>query len=432
MGAELGATTSVFPSDERTREYLRAQGRGRSWKELGADENAEYDERTEIDLCKIEPMIACPHSPDNVKKVSEIEGIPVGQVIVGSSVNSSFRDLMIVVKTLEGRSVNPAVSLEINPGSRQVLENIAINKGVVTLLKAGARIHQPGCLGCIGIGQAPATGTVSLRTFPRNFKGRSGTDNDQVYLCSPETAVASSVSGRITDPRGLGSFPNFKEPKKFKVFEGNIIPPIPLEDAREVQLVRGPNIVVISDIPSLADEIEGEVLLRLGDNVSTDDIMPAGNSVMRYRSNIPAISEFLFRRIDPDFSARAKEKGGGFIVAGANYGQGSSREHAALAPTFLGIRAKIAKSFARIHRTNLINYGIVPLLFKNPSDYEALAAGKMLRINGIRTAIENSDPEVSLIVEGKYIPLLLSFSNRERAVLLAGGELNFIREKLNV
>ena len=430
MGAELGATTSVFPSDHRTREFLEAQGRGDVWVELKADEGAEYDEHAEIDLGEIEPLIACPHSPDNIKKVSEVEGLEVNQVIVGSSVNSSFRDLMIVVKALEGRTVHENVSFEINPGSRQVLENVAAHGGVVTLLMAGARIHQSGCLGCIGMGQAPASNTVSLRTFPRNFKGRSGTEDDQVYLCSPETAAAAAIFGRITDPRKLGAYPALKDPDKYITDDGNIVPPLPPKEAEKVEVIKGPNIVSIHDIAPLPDTIEGEVLIKTADNITTDEIMPAGSNVLPLRSNIPAISEFVFTRIDPNFPARAKEKKGGFVVSGFNYGQGSSREHAALAPNYLGVKAKIAKSFARIHRTNLINYGIVPLVFKNETDYDAIDVGTFIRIEGIKKAIENGDEEITIKADGKEIPALLRFSERERRVLLAGGELNYIKSKL--
>ncbi|MBF0499726.1 MAG: aconitate hydratase [Candidatus Riflebacteria bacterium] len=431
MGAELGATSSIFPSDHHTRNFMVAQGRGDAWKELKADEGAQYDENTEINLCEIEPLIACPHSPDNVKKVSEVEGLPVGQVIVGSSVNSSFRDLMIVVKALENRVIHENVSFEVNPGSRQVLENIAAHGGVLTLLKAGGRIHQSGCLGCIGMGQAPATNTVSLRTFPRNFKGRSGTDNDQVFLCSPETAVAAAIFGKVTDPRKLGNCPEVLEPNEYITDDGNIIKPLSLEDSKNIQLVRGPNIVEINDIAPLQDVLEGEVLIKTGDNISTDDIIPAGNKVLPYRSNIPAISEFVFSRIDSDFSRRAKEKNGGFVVGGNNYGQGSSREHAALAPSYLGVKAKIVKGFARIHRSNLINYGIIPLVFKNPSDFDEIKAGMHLQIVGIRAAIARGDEEITLQVNGKTISVLMKFSSREREILVAGGELNFIRHKLN-
>lgn len=427
MGAELGATSSIFPSDRHTRDYLTAQGREAAWKELKADDGAGYDENAEIDLDLLEPLIACPHSPDNVKKVSEVAGLEVGQVIIGSSVNSSFRDLMVVAKALENRISHETVSFEINPGSRQVLENVEAHGGVMTLLKAGARIHQSGCLGCIGMGQAPATGTISLRTFPRNFKGRSSTEDDKVYLCSPETAVAAAIFGKITDPRELGACPEIIEPPKYLIDNGQIIAPLPIEEAKRVQIIRGPNIVPIGEGLFLEDTLVGEVLLKAGDNVTTDEIMPAGNKVLPLRSNIPAISEFLFTRIDPQFPARAREKGGGFVVAGANYGQGSSREHAALVPRYMKVKAKIVKSYARIHRVNLINFGVLPLVFKNGADYDTVQTGMPIIIKGIRSALEKGDSEISIRIGDRDITVLLSFSARERAVLLAGGELNYVR-----
>lgn len=430
MGAELGATSTVFPSDHRTREFLKAQGRDRVWVELKADEGAEYDEQAEINLGEIEPLIACPHSPDNVKKVSEVEGIEVAQAITGSSVNSSFRDLMIVVKALEGKTVHENVSFEINPGSRQVLENVAAHGGVVTLLQAGARIHQSGCLGCIGMGQAPPTGAVSLRTFPRNFKGRSGTADDRVYLCSPETAVAAAIFGKITTPHKLGKCPEIKDPEKYITDDGNILPPLSPEEAENVEIAKGPNIVTLPDIEPLPDVLEGEVLIKVGDNVSTDEIMPAGNKTLPLRSNIPAISDFVFTRIDEDFPARAREKSGGFVVGGVNYGQGSSREHAALAPSHLKVKAKLARSYARIHRANLINFGIVPLVFKNESDYAAIKLGSVVKIGGIRSAIQQGKTELSVKIDGKDVLMLLELSDRERKVLAAGGELNHVKARL--
>ncbi|MFH1538011.1 MAG: aconitate hydratase [bacterium] len=427
VGAELGATSTVFPSDNRTREFLEAQGRGGVWVELKADEGAEYHENAEINLSELEPLIACPHSPDKVKKVREVGGIKVGQAIIGSCANSSFRDLMIAVKVLDGRAVHEDVSFEINPGSRQVMENVAAQGGVLTLLQAGARIHQPGCLGCIGMGQAPATGAVSLRTFPRNFRGRSGTEDDRVYLVSPETAVAAAVFGEITDPRELGEYPEVKALKKFVTDEKNIIAPLPPDEARKVQLVKGPNIVSLPDFEPLPDVIEGKVLIKVGDNVTTDEIMPAGAKVLPLRSNVPAISEFVFARIDEGFPARAKESGGGLVVGGVNYGQGSSREHAALAPGYLKVKAKITKSYARIHRSNLINYGIVPLVFRNEADYDAVEQGATVRIEGIRAAVERGETELTVRVNGREVAVLLELSEMERRILLAGGRLNLVR-----
>ncbi|HHT9138975.1 MAG TPA: aconitate hydratase [Candidatus Wunengus sp. YC60] len=436
MGAELGVTTTVFPSDHRTLEFLKSQGREQVWKECKADTDAEYDEHDEIDLSKLEPLIACPSSPDNVKRVSEVEGTPVAQVIVGSSVNSSFRDLMIVCKALEGKTVHPNVSFEINPGSRQVIENVTARNGVLTLIHAGARIHQSGCLGCIGMGQAPAGGTVSLRTFPRNFPGRSGTEGDQVYLCSPETAVAAAIYGKITDPRKLGDYPQVKEPERYLFNENLIIKPLPVKKRNTIKIIRGPNIAPFPSLEPLPEHCEGEVILKVGDNITTDHIMPAGNEVLPLRSNIPAISEHVYERVDASFAKRCQEKGGGIIVGGENYGQGSSREHAALAPRFLGIQVKIAKSFARIHRSNLINFGIVPLLFKHPNDYDVISQGDSIRIQDMKKAVKEGREEIKALWHSKQtkqekdIALILKATEREREVLLNGGLLNTVRDKL--
>ena len=338
MGTELGASTSVFPSDMRTREFLESQGRGHVWTEILPDTDARYAEVMDMNLSELEPLIACPSSPDNVKKVSEVEGLDVGQVIVGSSVNSSFRDLMVVAKAVEGRHCHPDVSFEINPGSSQVLLNVAERGGVVNLILSGARIHQSGCLGCIGMGQAPATGVVSLRTFPRNFPGRSGTQNDQVYLCSPETAVAAAIFGKITDPRKLGAYPKVSNPDKYLINDENLVFPPP--DSSTVEIIMGPNIKPFPHFGPLEDTLEGVVLLKVGDNITTDHIMPAGSKVLPFRSNIEAISDFVFGQLDPEFPARARSHGTGFVVGGENYGQGSSREHAAIAPRFLGSASK--------------------------------------------------------------------------------------------
>ncbi|MBI4379201.1 MAG: aconitate hydratase [Nitrospinae bacterium] len=427
MGAELGATTTVFPSDERTREFMLCQGRGDQWVYLEADEDPNYDELDEIDLSKLEPLIACPTSPDNVKRVSDVEGIPVAQVIIGSSVNSSFRDLMIVCKALEGKRAHPDVSLEINPGSRQVIENIIKINGAITLTHGGARIHQSGCLGCIGMGQAPATGTVSLRTFPRNFPGRSGTENDQIYLCSPETAVASAIFGKITDPRRLGKYPEVVEPERFEFNEDLIIRPLPIAERKKVGIIRGPNIVPFPILGLLPDEYEGEILLKVEDNITTDHIMPGGNDVLPLRSNIPAISEHVYERVDKTFFKRCREKGG-IIIGGENYGQGSSREHAALAPRYLGVMIKIAKSFARIHRSNLINFGIVPLLFCDPSDYQCLKQGDRLRFPELRKSIEEGKDEIAALCGMREVRLKLKVTERERRCILEGGYLNLVKK----
>ncbi len=430
MGAELGATTTIFPSDERTKEFLVKQGRGDQWVCLEADEDAHYDELDEIDLSKLEPLIAYPASPDNVKKVSEAEGIPVAQVIIGSSVNSSFRDLMIVCKALEGRKAHPDVSLEINPGSRQVIENVILEGGAVTLTHAGARMHQSGCLGCIGMGQAPATGTVSLRTFPRNFPGRSGTENDQVYLCSPETAIAAAVFGKITDPRKLGDYPEVVEPEKFIFNEGLIIKPLPDAERKKVEIIRGPNIAPFPGLGPMPDEYEGEVLLKVGDNITTDHVLSGGNDVLPLRSNIPTISVHVYERVDKTFYRRCREKGGGIIIGGENYGQGSSREHAALAPRYLGIQIKIAKSLARIHRSNLINFGIVPLLFSDFSDYERLKQGDSLRFPELRKTIEAGKDEITALSGDRKVKLKLKVTDRERKCLLEGSYLNLVKKEM--
>ena len=426
MGTELGASTTVFPSDNRTREFLESQGRGNVWTEILADPDAQYSEIMEINLSELEPLIACPSSPDNVKKVSEVAGIDVGQVIVGSSVNSSFRDLMIVAKAVDGRHCHPDVSFEINPGSSQVLLNVASQGGVANLILSGARIHQSGCLGCIGMGQAPATGTVSLRTFPRNFPGRSGTPNDQVYLCSPETAVAAAIFGKITDPRELGDYPRVSNPEKYVINDENFVFPDP--DGSQTEIAMGPNIKPFPHFGPLEDTLEGMVLLKVGDNITTDHIMPAGSKILPLRSNIEAISEFVFSQMDADFATRAHAHDIGFIVGAENYGQGSSREHAAIAPRYLGVRAKIAKSFARIHKANLINFGILPLVFANPDDWETILQGETLRIEGLRKALESGkgDLTAQVVDSGKTIPLRLEASDREFRILLAGGLINLV------
>lgn len=424
MGAELGATTSIFPSDTRTREFLESEGRLTSWTEILPDDDARYGSIIEIDLSSIEPLIACPSSPDNVKKVSEVEGIDVGQVIIGSSVNSSFRDLMITAKAVEGRHCHPDVSFEINPGSSQALLNVAEAGGMINFLLSGARIHQSGCLGCIGMGQAPATGTVSLRTFPRNFQGRSGTVPDAVYLCSPETAAAAALFGKITDPRKLGEYPRVSNPSRYLINDENLV--FPPEDSAGVRVLMGPNIKPFPELGDLEDTLEGVILLKLGDNITTDDIMPAGVGILPLRSNIEAISDFVFRNIEPTFSQRARDAGTGFIVGGENYGQGSSREHAAIAPRFLGVRAKIAKSFARIHKANLINFGIIPLTFVDPDDYDHLLQGEKLRFESLRSAIQYGQTELvaQVVPSGKKVPLRIDVTNRQKQILVAGGLLN--------
>ncbi|MFH1491091.1 MAG: aconitate hydratase, partial [Pseudomonadota bacterium] len=431
MGTELGATSTLFPSDENTLAYLESQGRGDAWRELSADEGAVYDEQAEIDLSSLEPMIACPSSPGNVVTVREVAGLKVDQAIVGSSVNSSYRDLMVAVKILEGRKRHPDTSFHINPGSSQVLENIAAQGGMVSLIKSGARIQESGCLGCIGMGQAPGTGQVSLRTFPRNFPGRSGTKDDRVYLCSPETAAAAALKGVITDPRDLGeemAYPRIKDPEKYLVDESSISHPSP--EMRGTEVLRGPNIKPFPELAPLPETLEAEVAIKVGDNISTDGIMPAGNMILPLRSNIEAISEFVFYQIDPDFSRTCKEKGLVVVVGGENYGQGSSREHAALAPRYLGVRAKIAKSFARIHKANLCNFGILPLIFKNHEDYDLFEKGTRVLLPDIRARIERGEREIPLEAGGRTVFTVLDVSDRQRGHLLAGGALNYVREEL--
>lgn len=433
MGTETGATTSIFPSDERTKEYLIAQGRGGVWVPLSADEGATYDEYAEIDLSKLEPLIAKPSSPGNVVSVREIVGLKVGQAIVGSSVNSSFRDLMVAAKMLEGRRVHPDTSFHVNPGSRQVLENVYQAGGLLAFLTSGTRVHEPGCQGCIGMGQAPATGEVSLRTFPRNFPGRSGTKDDKVYLCSPETATAAALRGVITDPQDLAremKYPHIEDPEKYLIDEKSII--FPSENLMKTEIIRGPNIKALPELKPLPDTLETEVVLKVGDNISTDTIMPAGNRVLPFRSNIEAISEFVYSQIDPDFAKECKARGMVIVIGGENYGQGSSREHAALAPRYLGVRAKIVKSYARIHKSNLCNFGIIPLTFKDPKDYDRVNKGTKVVFPDIRRRIERGDREIPAEVDGQTIITVLDVSERQRKHLLAGGALNFVKNDLLV
>ena len=425
MGTELGATSSIFPSDDNTYAYLKAEGREEVWRELSGDPGAQYDEYAEIDLANLEPLIACPSSPGNVVPVREVAGIKVDQVIVGSSANASFRDLQVVAEIVKGRIAHPDTSFHINPASRQVLENVANQGGVVTLLQAGARIHQSGCLGCIGMGQAPGTGQVSLRTFPRNFPGRSGTKDDQVYLCTSETAAAAVLKGVITDPRDLGKemdYPRIQDPERYIVDTSSII--YPTDRSGKVEIIRGPNIKPFPKLDPLPETLEAEVVLKVGDNITTDHIMPAGNKVLPLRSNIEAISEYVYYQVDPEFHTKCKKKGSVVVIGGENYGQGSSREHAALAPRYLGVRAKIAKSYARIHLANLCNFGILPLTFKDPADYDLLHTGLHIDFPDIRKHIEQGDVEIPLTVNDKQIITILKVSQRQRHMLLAGGALN--------
>ena len=431
MGTELGATSTVFPSDENTRSYLEAQGRGEAWVPLAADADARYDETGEMDLATLEPLIACPSSPGNVVPVRDVAGTIVHQVIVGSSANSSYRDLMVAARILEGRHVHPGVSFHVNPGSRQVIENVTKMGGALNLLSAGARIHESGCLGCIGMGQAPGTGQVSLRTFPRNFPGRSGTKDDKVFLCSPETAAAAALKGVITDPRDLAkdmAYPRIQDPEEYQVNAFSIV--FPLERPPEKEILRGPNIRPLPRMEPMPETLEARVAIKVEDNITTDHIMPAGSKILPLRSNIDAISEFVYSQVDPDFHKVCKEAGRAVVIGGENYGQGSSREHAALAPRYLGVCAKIVKSFARIHKANLCNFGILPLTFKNPQDYDRCQKGSKVVFPEVRKHVLNGDREIPVEVDGHAIVTLLDVSSRQRQLLMAGGALNYVREKL--
>ncbi len=427
MGAEMGATATVFPSDNVTLAFLKSQNRAKDWVELVADPKAEYDEHEEIDLSKLEPMIACPSSPGNVVPVSQVAGKPVFQCMVGSSANPGMRDFAIAAMIVKGKQVHERVSFDIIPTSRQILENLTVNGYLEDLIHCGGRVHQAGCNGCIGMGQAPATQKISLRTVPRNFPGRSGTKDDLVYLCSPETAAASALTGVITDPRTLKmKYPHYQEPKELIVNTEALIGPKAGETA---ELEMGPNIKPLPLFPALEDHIKGPVLLKMGDNVSTDEILPAGTKVLPFRSNIPAISKFTFCQIDENYYDRAMplQKSGSLVVAGANYGQGSSREHAAIAPRFLGLRAVIAKSYARIHRKNLINFGIVPLLFNDENDLKAIDQGDVLEISNLRKALQaDGKIEVKNVTKNKMFTVRHTLSHRELEELLAGGLVNAV------
>lgn len=423
MGTETGATTSIFPSDEITRAFLSSQDRKDQWVELKADDDAKYSEIIDINLSEVEPLIALPHSPDNVKAVSEVEGTPVDQVCIGSCTNSSLRDLKMVAALLKDKKISDRVSLTISPGSRQVLENLAASGELVHLIRAGARIIENACGPCIGIGQAPPSGAISLRTFNRNFKGRSGTEDANVYLVSPETAVAAALTGEITDPRKLGVYPKITMPEKLLINDNAFIFPT---TATSTEIIMGPNIAPLPTFQPLQAKLSGEVLLKTGDNISTDDILPGGSEIMSLRSNIPEISKYTFCRVDRCFAQRAIAKNGGFIVGGENYGQGSSREHAALAPKYLGVKAVLVKSFARIHLANLINFGIVPLTFTDKQDYNHIAQGDMLELDTLNLqknlTIKNTTTGVTIQVE-------CDLSEIDRAMIRAGGKLAAIKQK---
>lgn len=427
MGTETGCTTSIFPSDEITREFLKAQGREDQWVEIIPDENAEYDEIIEINLNEVEPMVALPHSPGNVKKVAEVAGLKVDQVSIGSCTNSSLRDLLIVAKAIKGKTVSENLHMTISAGSRQVVEHLIESGDMKHLVNAGARMLENTCGPCIGMGSAPCTKGISVRTFNRNFEGRSGTKDAKTYLVSPETAVATAITGVLTDPRTLGKYPKFEMPDKFIVNDNMIIKPLPLEKAREVQVQFGPNIAPLPDFFPLENELSGEALIKLQDNITTDHIMPAGAKILPLRSNVPEISKHIFEAVDSNFYDRAKEKNGGFIIAGDNYGQGSSREHAALAPKYLGIKAVIVKSFARIHLANLINFGIVPLTFKNPQDYEKIEVGDQLTVT-----IGNLMGKIILknVTKNIEIEVTHTLSESDAEILKMGGKLSWIKSKI--
>ncbi|MGI6704842.1 MAG: aconitate hydratase [Clostridia bacterium] len=428
MGAELGATTSVFPSDEKNLEFLKAQGREQDWVELKPDEDAQYDETIVINLDELEPLVAQPHSPDNVAKVTEVGPIKVDQVAIGSCTNSSYLDLMKVAAILKGKTVHPDVSLVIAPGSKQVYTMLAQNGALADMIAAGARILESACGPCIGMGQAPASNAVSLRTFNRNFYGRSGTKSAKVYLCSPEVAAVSALTGKLTDPRTYGEAISVDLPERFVINDNLVIPPAP--EGKEVEVVRGPNIKPFPINNQLPEQVSGKVLLKMEDNITTDHIMPSNAKLLPYRSNIPYLSDFCLTPVDEGFPERAKANKGGFLVAGHNYGQGSSREHAALVPLYLQIKGVIAKSFARIHMANLINSGILPLTFVDEGDYDTISQEDELVIENAVEQIKAGDIlEVTNKSENRTFKVVLALSSRLKEIILAGGLLNYTRKQ---
>jgi len=425
MGAELGATTSIFPSDELTKDFFIRQERIRDWKSIEADTDAAYDEKMEINLSELEPLVAAPGSPDNIKTVREVEGTPVQQSCIGSCVNSNYRDLLVTAHILKGKKVHSNVSLHVNPGSRQVLETVTKAGALYDIIAAGARIIENACNGCIGMGSAPASNSNSIRSFNRNWPGRSGTRNDAIYLASPETCAAAALYGEITDPRKLGAHPSIAWPERYVIDDSMVLPPS--REPQKVEVVRGPNIKPLPRRGSMEPTLEGEVLIKVGDNVSTDAIMPAGARILPLRSNIPAISEYVFAWTDPEFVQRAKAKNGGFIVGGVNYGQGSSREHAALAPMYLGVKAVLAKSFSRIHKSNLINFGIIPMEFSNPSDYYEIKVGSKIKIVSVIESLRSETQSIQSKIDDRTVEFKLTLTKRLRAILIAGGLLNYTK-----
>lgn len=430
MGAELGATTSIFPSDERTLEFLKAQGREDAYTPLSADQDAVYDKELVINLNDLEPLAACPHSPDNVKPVRELAGMKIDQCCIGSCTNSSLLDMLKVAHILDGKTAHPAVSLSIAPGSKQVLSMISQNGALTKMIDAGARILESACGPCIGMGQSPNSKGISLRTFNRNFEGRSGTRDAGVYLVSPETAAASALTGVLTDPRTLGDMPQFELPEKFLINDNMIELPIDEAEMDTVEILKGPNIAGYPETEPLADTLCVPCSLKVGDNITTDHIMPAGSKILPLRSNIPEISKYCFTVCDETFPERAKALGASVIVGGENYGQGSSREHAALAPLYLGIKAVIVKSFARIHKANLVNAGILPLTFKIAEDYDKLLQGDTFEFSSLRDAVK-AGGDIIVKVNGIDIPLICDISERDREIILAGGLLDYTRASLN-
>ena len=428
MGTELGATTSIFPSDDITRQFLAAQGREEDYVPLESDEDAEYDRIIDIDLSTLNPMIACPHSPDNVVEVSSLKDVKVDQVCIGSCTNSSLQDLLKVAAMLKGKTIHPTVSLSVSPGSRQVLTMLSNCGALSDILASGARVLECACGPCIGMGFSPNSAGVSLRTFNRNFLGRSGTKDGQVYLVSPETAVASALTGFITDPTEITEAIAIEMPEKFLVNDSAVLAPVPSEEASKAEVLRGPNIKEFPKSKAFTDSLSAKLVLKVGDNITTDHIMPAGAKILPYRSNIPYLSKFCFEVCDPTFAERAKAAGDGIIIGGSNYGQGSSREHAALVPMYLGIRCVIAKSFARIHVANLINAGILPLTFENPDDYDILGQNADLKIENIFDGLTNGKLTVKDVNSGKAFVALCSFTERQIAILKAGGLLNYTKE----
>ena len=429
MGTELGATTSIFPSDEVTRRFLKAQGREADFVPLSSDADAVYDQTITIDLSAVKPMIACPHSPDRVVPVETLAGTKVDQVCIGSCTNSSLQDLLKTAAILKGKTVAPGVSVSVSPGSRQVLSMLADCGGLTQILASGVRLLECACGPCIGMGFAPNSEGVSLRTFNRNFLGRSGTRDAQVYLVSPETAAASALTGCITDPTTLGQPLQVAVPEHFAVDDSAVLPPLTPEQAEHAPVLRGPNIKPFPQAKPFPSKLEGEVLLQVGDNITTDHIMPAGAKILPYRSNIPYLSQFCFEVCDPDFPRRAQQSdGSGIIVGGSNYGQGSSREHAALVPMYLGVRCVIAKSFARIHAANLINAGILPLTFQNSEDYDAVAQGHRLTMEQVEQALRAGEGEVQDQTTGRSFPVRCDLTPRQQAIVLAGGLLNYTKE----